>query len=183
MPCLDWSDKKIVIITERKEHIDSLYQYLKQTYEAITLSGEDSESAKNSKWKLLKEGNYQVLITTGQFFGEGADLQNANCLFLVYPFSFEGKLIQYIGRVQRSEITPTIYDYRDIKIDYLNKMFLKRNIYYRKIDRLATLFDESEEEINVSKNTFIIDQKITIPFEKLEFRYGSALLSNTMCLK
>ena len=88
------SDKKVVIITERKEHIDSLNQYLKQSYEVITLSGEDSESAKNSKWKLLKEGNYQVLITTGQFFGEGTDLQNTNCLFLVYPFSFEGKLIQ-----------------------------------------------------------------------------------------
>lgn len=167
------SDKKVVIITERKEHIDSLNQYLKQSYEVITLSGEDSESAKNSKWKLLKEGNYQVLISTGQFFGEGTDLQNTNCLFLVYPFSFEGKLIQYIGRVQRSEIAPTIYDYRDIKIDYLNKMFLKRNVYYRKIDKLATLFDEPEEEITVSKDSFVIDQKIKIPFEKLEFRYGS----------
>ncbi|WP_281335871.1 DEAD/DEAH box helicase [Flavobacterium eburneipallidum] len=167
------SDKKIIIITERKEHIDSLYQYLKQSYEVITLSGEDSESSKNSKWKLLKEGNYQVLITTGQFFGEGTDLQNANCLFLVYPFSFEGKLIQYIGRVQRSEITPTIYDYRDGKIDYLNKMFLKRNVYYRKIDKQATLFDEPEEEIIVSKNTFILDKKVKIPFELLEFRYGS----------
>lgn len=59
--------KKVVIITERKEHIDSLYQYLKQSYEAIALSGEDSASSRNSKWKLLKEGNYQVLITTGQF--------------------------------------------------------------------------------------------------------------------
>lgn len=167
------SDKKVIIVTERKEHIDSLYQYLKQSYEAITLSGEDSESSKNSKWKLLKEGNYQVVITTGQFFGEGTDLQNANCLFLVYPFSFEGKLIQYIGRVQRSEITPTIYDYRDIKIDYLNTMFLKRNVYYRKIDKQATLFDEPEEEIIVSKNNFIIDKKVKIPFEKLEFRYGS----------
>ena len=167
------SDKKVVIITERKEHIDSLNQYLKQSYEVITLSGEDSESAKNSKWKLLKEGNYQVLITTGQFFGEGTDLQNTNCLFLVYPFSFEGKLIQYIGRVQRSEIAPTIYDYRDIKIDYLNKMFLKRNVYYRKFDKLSTLFDEPEEEITVSKDSLVIDQKIKIPFEKLEFRYGS----------
>lgn len=167
------SDKKAIIITERKEHIDSLYQYLKQSYEVITLSGEDSESSKNSKWKLLKEGNYQVLITTGQFFGEGTDLQNANFLFLVYPFSFEGKLIQYIGRVQRSEITPTIYDYRDSKIDYLNKMFLKRNVYYRKIDKQATLFDEPEEEIIVSNNTFIIDKKVKIQFEKLEFRYGS----------
>lgn len=167
------SDKKVIIITERKEHIDSLYQYLKQSYEAITLSGEDSESSKNSKWKLLKEGNYQVVITTGQFFGEGTDLQNANCLFQVYPFSFEGKLIQYIGRVQRSEITPTIYDYRDSKIDYLNKMFLKRNVYYRKIDKQATLFDEPEEEIIVPKKKFCIDKKVKIPFEQLEFRYGS----------
>lgn len=167
------SDKKVIVITERKEHIDSLYQYLKQSYEVITLSGEDSESSKNSKWKLLKEGNYQVVITTGQFFGEGTDLQNANCLFLIYPFSFEGKLIQYIGRVQRSEITPTIYDYRDSKIDYLNKMFLKRNAYYRKIDKQATLFDEPEEEIIVPKNNFSIDKKVKIPFEKLEFRYGS----------
>ena len=71
--------KKVVIITERKEHIDSLYQYLKQSYEAITLSGEDSQSNRNSKWKILKDGNYQALITTGQFFGEGTDLQNANC--------------------------------------------------------------------------------------------------------
>lgn len=167
------SGKKAIIITERKEHIDSLYQYLKQSYEVITLSGDDSESSKNSKWKLLKEGNYQAVITTGQFFREGTDLQNGNCLFLVYPFSFEGKLIQYIGRVQRSEITPTIYDYRDSKIDYLNNMFLKRNVYYRKIDKQATLFDEPEEEIIVSKNNFIIDKKVIITFENLEFRYGS----------
>lgn len=165
--------KKVVIITERKEHIDSLYQYLKQSYEAITLSGEDSESNRNLKWKVLKDGNYQVLITTGQFFGEGTDLQNANCLFLVYPFSFEGKLIQYIGRVQRSEVTPAIYDYRDYKIDYLNKLFLKRNIYYRKIDKQATLFDEPTEGVSVSTNTITFEQKIKIPIDELEFRYGS----------
>lgn len=165
--------KKVVIITERKEHIDSLYQYLKQSYEAITLSGEDSEVTTNSKWKVLKSGNYQALITTGQFFGEGTDLQNANCLFLVYPFSFEGKLIQYIGRVQRSEVAPTIYDYRDIKIDYLNKLFLKRNTYYRKFDKQATLFDEPTQEIVDSKNIITIEKEIKIPIEKLEFRYGS----------
>ena len=166
------SGKKVVIITERKEHIDSLYQYLKQTFETITLSGEDSESNRNSKWKLLKEGNYQVLITTGQYFGEGTDLQNANCLFLVYPFSFQGKLIQYIGRVQRSEVTPTIYDYRDSKIDYLNKLFLKRNTYYRKIEKLVTLFDEPTEEVNLSKKTILIERQIKVPIQELELLYG-----------
>ena len=171
--------KRVVIITERKEHIDSLYQYLKQSYETITLSGEDSESNRVSKWKILKGGNYQVLITTGQFFGEGTDLQNANCLFLVYPFSFEGKLIQYIGRVQRSEVTPTIYDFRDIKIEYLNKLFLKRNTFYRKIDKLATLFDEPTEEI-ANTSSITIERQIKIPIEQLEFRYGSISFKHTI---
>jgi superfamily II DNA or RNA helicase len=167
--------KKIVIITERKEHIDTLNQYLKQSYETITLSGDDSETSRTQKWKILKEGNYQVLITTGQYFGEGSDLQNANSLFLVYPFAFEGKLIQYIGRVQRSELTPTIYDYRDIKIDYLNKLFLKRNTYYRKIEKQASLFDEPTEEITVLQDTLKIELKIKVSIDQLDFRYGSVV--------
>lgn len=165
--------KKAIIITERKEHIDTLYLFLKQSYEVIVLRGEDSETSKKAKWKILQEGNFQVLITTGQYFGEGTDLQNISCLFLVYPFSFEGKLIQYIGRVQRSEINPTIYDYRDYKIDYLNRLFLKRNTYYRKIDKQATLFDELNEEIPSLNHVLTIEKKIKVPIEELEFHYGS----------
>jgi len=147
-----YQGKKAVIITERKEHIDTLFLFLKHSFEAIALSGEGSETSKKAKWKTLQEGNFQVLITTGQYFGEGTDLNNINYLFLVYPFSFEGKLIQYIGRVQRSEINPTIYDYRDYKIDYLNRLFLKRNTYYRKIDKQANLFDEPNDEITTSNH-------------------------------
>ena len=55
--------RKAVILTERKEHIDTLYQYLKQSHEIICLSGDDPESARKSKWKLLHEGRYQGLIT------------------------------------------------------------------------------------------------------------------------
>ena len=165
--------KKVVIITERKEHIDTLYLFLKHLYESITLSGEDSEASEKAKWKTLQEGNFQVLITTGQYFGEGTDLKNISCLFLIYPFSFEGKLIQYIGRVQRSEINPTIYDYRDYKIDYLNKLFLKRNTYYRKIDKQASLFDEPKDQISTSNNILTIEKKIKVPIDELEFHYGS----------
>ncbi len=173
--------KKVVILTERKEHIETLQQYLKQSYETIALSGDDSESSRRAKWKILKEGNYQVLITTGQFFGEGSDLQNAQCLFLVYPFSFEGKLIQYIGRVQRSELTPVIYDYRDIKIDYLNSMFLKRNVYYKKLIRHMTLFDDVVDETELEQppvdlvkplDDQIIERSIKVSIESLDFLYG-----------
>lgn len=167
------SGRKAVILTERKEHIETLNQYLKHKYETIVLSGDDSESSKNVKWKELQEGNYQVLITTGQYFGEGTDLQNAECLFLVYPFSFEGKLVQYIGRVQRSELVPTIYDYRDYKVDYLNKLFLKRNTYYRKLEKQANLFDETEDTIKVEEKNFIFEQTIKLALEQIEFRYGS----------
>ncbi len=164
--------KKVIIITERKDHIDTLNQFLKQSFETVTLCGEDSESSRIIKWKLLNEGDYQVLITTGQFFGEGSDLQNASCLFLAYPFSFKGKLIQYIGRVQRSEITPIIYDYRDYQIDYLNRLFLKRNKHYRYFDKQASLFDEHAKTEDLSQ-IFSIDKKIKVLIDKLDFRYGA----------
>ncbi len=166
--------KKVVIITERKEHIDTLNQYIKNTFETITLCGDDSEADRQAKWKTIKAGNYQTIITTGQYFGEGTDLSNVHCLFLVYPFSFEGKLVQYIGRVQRSELTPVIYDYRDHKIEYLNKLFLKRNAYYRKIQRLPDLFDELEAEYEQKPKLISIEKHINVLIDELEFRYGSA---------
>ncbi len=164
--------KRIAIITERKEHIDTLYLFLKQSYEVITLSGDDSETNRKSKWQTLHQGNFQILITTGQYFGEGSDLSNISSLFLVYPFSFKGKLIQYIGRVQRSEINPTIYDYRDIKIDYLNKLFLKRNTYYRQITKQASLFDEPTE-FTPERQSLVIEKQIKIAIEDLDFRYSN----------
>jgi len=51
----------------------------------------------------------------------------------VYPFAFEGKLIQYIGRIQRSVNPPVIFDYRDARIDFFEKMFKQRNRYYKKL--------------------------------------------------
>lgn len=170
--------KKAVIITERKEHIDTLNLLLKTHYETITLSGDDSDSSKKLKWKTLAEGNFQVLITTGRYFGEGSDIQHISTLFLAYPFSFHGKLIQYIGRVQRSEINPTIYDYRDVHIDYLNKLFLKRNTYYRKIAKQATLFDEPvEEQTPRVDHVFTLDKTIKVAIEDLFFHHGLVVFS------
>lgn len=171
--------KKAVIITERKEHIATLNLLLKSIYETVTLSGDDTDNSKKAKWKILSDGSFQVLITTGQYFGEGSDIPHISTLFLVYPFSFHGKLIQYIGRVQRSEINPTIYDYRDIQIDYLDKMFLKRNIYYRKITKQATLFDEPliDREPQV-ESLFTLDKNIRIAIQELSFGYGHVIFTH-----
>ncbi len=56
-------NKKVIVITERKEHIDTLNQYLKTGHETITLSGDDSDADLNSKWKQIKTGNYQAIIS------------------------------------------------------------------------------------------------------------------------
>ena len=158
-----------MIITERKEHIDTLHQYLKQSFEVITLCGEDAASVRQLKWKQLDDGHFQVLITTGQYFGEGSDLHTITCLFLVYPFSFEGKLIQYIGRVQRAEITPLIYDYRDHKIDYLEKLFQKRNAYYRKLQRQDELIEHQEVVFAFDRDKFhIYGWGITLSIDVIE---------------
>ena len=166
------SGQRVIIITERKAHINALTQFLKQKYETITLSGDDGGSSRDLKWKIIREGNYQVLITTGQLFGEGTDLQNCSRLFLVYPFSFKGKLIQYIGRVQRSEVIPTIYDYRDYKVEYLQKLFLKRNAWYRKIQHHSDLFDDEFSESSEQKS-FVFNARVKVPLNNAEFRFGA----------
>jgi len=175
------ASKKILVLTERKAHIDVLRQYLKDKFEVITISGEDSASARKSKLQQIKEGHFQVLISTGQFFGEGTDLDNLDCLILAYPFAFEGKLIQYMGRVQRGEITPLIYDYRDICIEYLEKQFRQRNRYYKKLlnsgqlqkfEELTLLFNEQNVYINSEEFSLSISC-LDLPMEVEKFKEGT----------
>ena len=126
---------RFLILTERKAHVEILNLYLKNKFETITIHGDDSESSRKSKMEQLKQGHYRIVISTGQFFGEGIDLNNLECLVIAYPFAFEGKLIQYIGRIQHSDNPPVIFDYRDSKIDYFEKMFKQRNRYYKKLSK------------------------------------------------
>jgi len=170
--------KKVLVLTERKAHIQTLYQYLKTKFEVITISGEDPESAKKNKFSQINSGNFQVLISTGQFLGEGADIPSLDCLVLAYPFSFEGKMIQYLGRVQRTEIIPVIYDYRDKQIDYLEKLFRQRSRYYQKLlqtggihrlDELMLIFNEDKVFINTDATILHIDQ-LDLPIQVEKFK-------------
>jgi superfamily II DNA or RNA helicase len=126
-------NNKVLILTERKEHTEVLYALLKSSCEVLVITGDDSISSKKVKLQQIRDGNFQVLIATGQLLGEGFDIESLNCLFLVFPFSFEGKLVQYIGRILRSGGRKYIYDYRDKKIEFLEKLFKKRDKYYKKI--------------------------------------------------
>lgn len=170
--------KKVLVLTERKAHIQTLYQYLKTKFEVITISGDDPESVKKTKFSQINSGNFQVLISTGQFLGEGTDIPSLDCLVLAYPFSFEGKMIQYLGRVQRMEAVPVIYDYQDIHVDYLEKLFKQRSRYYQKllqtgaihrIDELMLIFNEDKVFINTDATILGIDQ-LDLPIQVERFK-------------
>ena len=65
---------------------------------------------------------------------------------------------------------PTIYDYRDYKIDYLERLFQKRNLYYRKLYHEGTLFDQPIEK---DEDTVDIEQSIKVSIDQLVFQFGA----------
>ena len=127
------SEKKVLVLSERKEHLEILSMYLKGKCETIVISGDDSAPSRKSKLKQIESGHYQVILSTGQFFGEGLDIRGISCLILAFPFAFEGKLIQYIGRLRDIGGQRIIVDYRDAQIPFLEKLFKQRERYYKKM--------------------------------------------------
>ncbi len=123
---------KVLVLSERKEHLEILELCLKGKCETIVISGDDSAPKRTSKLKQIKDGHYNVILSTGQFFGEGLDIKNISTLILAFPFSFEGKLIQYIGRLLHSANPKFVFDYRDKKVVFLERQFKERNRYYKK---------------------------------------------------
>lgn len=125
--------KRCLAISERKEHLLILAEYLKKDYETIILSGDLSQSKRKLIEKQILTGHFQIILATGQLIGEGVHFPHLDALFLVYPFAFDGKLTQYIGRILHSDsATKDIYDYRDELIPYFDKMYDKRKKYYDK---------------------------------------------------
>jgi len=113
--------KRLLVLSERKEHLEILAMYLKGKCETIVISGDDSARSRKSKLKQIESGHYRVILSTGQFFGEGIDIRGISCLILAFPFAFEGKLVQYMGRLRDIGDQKIIVDYRDSQIPFLDK--------------------------------------------------------------
>jgi len=70
-----------------------------------------------------------VIVATGKYVGEGFDAPRLDALFLAYPFSWEGTLAQYAGRLHRlhdEKDEVQIYDYIDVHAAKLERMYSKR---------------------------------------------------------
>lgn len=123
---------RVLVLSERKEHLATLKLYLHEHATVMTLSGDDTPVTRTAKLARIEQGNYEVLLATGQLIGEGVHIETINTLVLAFPFAFEGKLAQYIGRLLHSG-GGRVIDYHDAKVEVLDKQYQQRRRYYKKL--------------------------------------------------
>jgi superfamily II DNA or RNA helicase len=125
--------RKVLVLSERKEHLKILELYLKGQCETTIFTGDDSAASRSTKMKQIQDGHFQVLLATGQIFGEGMHVENIEALVLAFPFAFEGKLTQYVGRLMHSTSPKALIDYHDENISFLDRQFKARKRMYNKL--------------------------------------------------
>ena len=119
-------------MSERTEHLSILKDLLeKRINNLFVLKG---GIGKKQLRKIMEDiesvpgGEGRVLLATGKYLGEGFDLPALDTLFLPFPVSWKGTLIQYAGRLHRDYYGKTeviIYDYVDLNIPVLVRMYNK----------------------------------------------------------
>jgi len=155
-------NKNIIILTDRKEHIQILYKELQYyDYDIYCMSGNNSIKERKAIRKQIEQSSHYIIIATSQLLGEGFDLPSLNTMFITMPISFKGRLSQYVGRLHRdyeNQDLVEVYDYADIHVKVLQNMFQKRLKAYK------------NEGYNVIENEEIVKFNQTI-FDKANYEY------------
>ena len=122
-----------IVLTERYDHAKLLADILgEKSQNVILLSGKGTAKEKREILQglsLIPSDESLILVATGRYVGEGFDLPRLDTLFLAMPVSWKGTLAQYAGRLHRSyegKQEVLIYDYVDIRIPMLERMYHKR---------------------------------------------------------
>lgn len=122
-----------VVLTERTEHLERLALALRpHVTHVITLQGGMGRkplAAAMEQLKTIPVSEARVVIATGRFVGEGFDDSRLDTLFLTMPISWRGTVAQYVGRLHRlhdGKRVVQVYDYADLDVPMLSRMFDKR---------------------------------------------------------
>jgi len=122
-----------ILLTERKEHATQLASQLTHHLKHIfLLLGSDKPKDKREKLTALQSvpaNESMIVVATGKYIGEGFDAPRLDTLLLAMPISWQGTLAQYAGRLHRNyegKQEVRIYDYVDIHVPTLERMYHKR---------------------------------------------------------
>lgn len=132
------SGRKVLVLTERAEHIDILREALgNDIAKLFVLHGKLPRKQRATVIESLEalDGNCpRILLATGKLIGEGFDHPPLDTMVLAMPVSWRGTLQQYAGRLHRDHAGKTdvlIYDYVDLGHPALMRMWDKRLRGYR----------------------------------------------------
>lgn len=134
------SGRNPLILTERTSHIEQLVNLMSnKDFEVIVLSGDLKTSERKEslrKIRALEDKDRFVIIATGKLIGEGFDEARLDTLFMAMPIAWKGTITQYAGRLHRNfegKDEVLIYDYVDVHIPVLERMYHKRLTAYRSV--------------------------------------------------
>ncbi len=125
--------RNCIVLSLRTAHVELLAKKLEQEVpNVVTLMGGMGRKTTQERFQRLAHipaHKNLIVVATGHFIGEGFDEPRLDTLFLAMPISWKGTLHQYAGRLHRLFKTKKevrIYDYVDIQVRMLERMYQKR---------------------------------------------------------
>jgi len=125
-------EKNVLILSERIEHLNMLYHMLEvKGIQSLLLHG--GLSAKMQKEALKKASDARIILSTSSYMGEGLDFSHLDTIVFTMPISYEGRMVQYLGRIGRREQKCLAIDFVDTHVPMLRSSFSKRLKAYKKM--------------------------------------------------
>ena len=122
-----------LILTERNDHLDRFEQELATRVDHVVVlragMGKKQRHSINERVAAIPRQEGRVILATGKYIGEGFDDPRLDTLFLTLPVSWRGTVAQYAGRLHRlydGKREVRIYDYADLNVPMLARMFDRR---------------------------------------------------------
>ncbi len=132
-----------VLISDRKDHLEFLSNIIATKSPELKivqldgdLTGKKRKLALIEIEKSIKNKEQILLMATSSLIGEGFDLPELDSLILASPLSFEGRIIQYAGRLHRASDGKNdvqIIDFIDSLSAIFSNMYRNRLKAYRKM--------------------------------------------------
>ena len=134
--CLADKGHSIILLSDRVEHLNSLYGLFGQVYknDAVILHGKVKKADREQALEEMRTKKKHILLATYQLAKEGLDVPCLDRLLLATPVKDYAIVVQSVGRIARvcdGKGTPVVYDYVD-DIGFLEGMWKKRCTSYRK---------------------------------------------------